>query len=276
MRRFSMFPSASRVMATALFFAIRRWPREYSREGWDNQVTQIAEYPQQEATLLSDQRDQPHGKDLVPSIAKEESIDGLSLPAGWATCRFGDLCSVSGGSTPSKAHAAFWRGSIPWVSPKDIKVDFIRDAIDHISQDALDQTNLALVPGGSLLIVVRGMLLAHSFPIAVTEAPVTINQQMKALTPREMGLAPYLALVCQGFKPEILAMVERSTHGTCKLESSKIFGWLFPLPPLAEQSRIVARVESLRSLCADLRERLTASQATQSHLAESLIASATT
>ena len=49
--------------------------------------------------------------------------------------------------------------------------------------------------------------------------------------------------------------------------------YLIPLPPLAEQSRIVTRVESLRRLCADLRQRLRTNQATQGHLAEALVES---
>ena len=49
----------------------------------------------------------------------------------------------------------------------------------------------------------------------------------------------------------------------------------FPLPPLDEQARIVTRVEELHHLCADLRQRLSASQTTQSHLAEALVQSVT-
>lgn len=52
---------------------------------------------------------------------------------------------------------------------------------------------------------------------------------------------------------------------------TQLKGCVFPLPPLAEQSRIVTRVESLRRLCADLRQRLAARQTTQAHLAEALI-----
>ncbi|WP_277344348.1 hypothetical protein [Iodobacter violaceini] len=40
---------------------------------------------------------------------------------------------------------------------------------------------------------------------------------------------------------------------------------------MAEQSRIVARVEALRALCTQLRERLTASQKSLTHLAETLV-----
>lgn len=46
---------------------------------------------------------------------------------------------------------------------------------------------------------------------------------------------------------------------------------LIPLPPLKEMHRIVARVEQLRGLCAELRERLQQSRATQSRLAEALV-----
>lgn len=115
------------------------------------------------------------------------------------------------------------------------------------------------------------MILAHSFPVAVTRVPVTINQDMKALTPFDSSVLPYLSLVCMGMKPEILALVERSTHGTCKIESAKIFSLPIPLPPLAEQARIAARVTDLRRLCADLRQRLTVSQNTRSLLASSLV-----
>ena len=210
-------------------------------------------------------RDKP-----LPPIAEDEPP--FPLPPGWEWARFPELCALSGGATPSKANSKNWEGSIPWVSPKDMKVPRISDAQDHVS-DAAVQDSLALIPTGSLLMVVRGMILAHSFPVAETLVPVTINQDMKAMTPHAPALLPFLALVCKGMKPEILALVERSTHGTCKLESPKIFGMSFALPPLAEQSRIVNRVASLRRLCADLRQRLTASQSTQAKVAESLIAS---
>ncbi|PQA83427.1 restriction endonuclease [Limnohabitans sp. TS-CS-82] len=206
-------------------------------------------------------------KPLLPITDEEKPFE---LPQGWEWVRFPDVCSISGGATPSKAVPQNWEGTIPWVSPKDMKVPFIADAQDHVS-DAAVNGSLSLIPSGSLLMVVRGMILAHSFPVADTLTPVTINQDMKALTPFEPKLLSFLALLCRGMKPEILALIDRSTHGTCKLESSKIFGLLIPLPPLVEQSRIVTRVNELRNLCADLRQRLAAGQTVQSHLADALV-----
>lgn len=192
------------------------------------------------------------------------------LPLGWEWVRLTDLCKVTGGATPSKAIPQNWQGPIPWVSPKDMKVPRIVDAQDHVSEAAI-RGSLSLIPSGSLLMVVRGMILAHSFPVAETMTPVTINQDMKALTPYEPETLPFLVLACHGLKPQILTLIDRSTHGTCKLESHKIFSMPFPFAPLAEQSRIVARVESLRRLCADLRQRLSARNKVQAHLAGALI-----
>lgn len=58
------------------------------------------------------------------------------------------------------------------------------------------------------------------------------------------------------------------------LSIAKLGNFLIPVPPLAEQSRIVARVEELRQLCTDLRQRLTASRATQGQLAQTLVETA--
>lgn len=200
----------------------------------------------------------------------------FTLPSGWNAVGLLDLCTVGGGATPSKSNSDYWGGDVPWVSPKDMKIGEIGDSQDHATEQALRETRLPLVPKRSLLVVVRGMILSHSFPVAVTTREVTLNQDMKSLAPDVDGLSKFLALVLKGFTPEILGLVGHSTHGTCKLESERLFGFVFGLPPLAEQRRIVARVEELRSLCAELRQHLQQARATQSNLAEASVARATT
>ncbi|MBK1681540.1 restriction endonuclease subunit S [Rhodocyclus tenuis] len=202
-----------------------------------------------------------------------ENEDG-SAPEGWTTVLFPELCSIGGGATPSKNKADYWDGDIPWVSPKDMKVEFIADAQDHVSLIALEETSLSLIPVDSLLIVVRGMILAHSFPVSINQVRVTINQDMKSLIPVFPELTPYLALVCKGFKEKILGLVEHSSHGTCKLDSEKLLSFRFGLPPLEEQSRIVIRVDELRSLCAQLRQRLKDAHKTQAFLADTSLETA--
>jgi type I restriction enzyme S subunit len=192
---------------------------------------------------------------------------------GWAKAALGDLGSVLGGATPSKARPDFWVGPIPWVSPKDMKRPDIADAEDHVSAAALDSSALKLIPANSILMVVRGMILAHSFPVARTLVPVTMNQDMKALVP-PAALVPYLLLALQALKPQIVATVDRSSHGTCKLVSEKLWSVEIGVPPLAEQHRIVAKVTELLALCDQLKARIADARSKHAQLAEALVAQA--
>jgi type I restriction enzyme S subunit len=80
----------------------------------------------------------------------------------------------------------------------------------------------------------------------------------------------YLLLVLQ---TEAAGMKERAAGGVQSFISlGQLRSSIVAIPPLAEQSRIVTRVAQLRRLCADLRQRLSASQSTQAHLAEALVA----
>ena len=189
---------------------------------------------------------------------------------GWAAAELGVLGTILGGATPSKNNAEYWTGSIPWVSPKDMKIDFISTSQDQISEAAIENTSLRLVPSHSLLMVVRGMILAHSFPVALTLVPVTINQDMKALIPPP-ELASYLLLFLKAHKATVAKLVDRSTHGTCKLKSEKLWALPIHLPPLSEQTRILHRVGELMALCDQLKERLSEASKTRCQLTEALV-----
>ena len=80
--------------------------------------------------------------------------------------------SCSDRANTSKSEPEFWTGSIPWVSPKDMKCDLIDDAEDHISEAAVRQSATQVVPAESVLIVVRGMILARHVPLAFTRRRV--------------------------------------------------------------------------------------------------------
>jgi type I restriction enzyme, S subunit len=193
------------------------------------------------------------------------------LPLGWAWTSLKLIGETIGGGTPSKSNPEYWRGSVPWVSPKDMKVDNVQDAQDHISELAIENSSTRLIPTGSLLMVVRGMILAHSFPTAINSVPVTINQDMKAVRPFRSDLSRFLLLILKGLKPEVLRLVLRSTHGTCKLLTDDLFSLPLPIAPLAEQHRIVAKVEQLMALLDRLEAQLTTAQSTSHRLLDSFL-----
>src|SRR5262249_46376776 len=98
----------------------------------------------------------------------------------WPTWPLRGIVRMIGGGTPSKANPAFWNGHLPWVSPKDMTGRDITDTQDHIAETALEETAAQLVPPGSVLMVVRSGILAHTIPIAIARVPLALNQDMKA------------------------------------------------------------------------------------------------
>lgn len=217
---------------------------------------------------------------LVPQDPNDEPASELlklygisstaSFTAGWSKVPLGKLGDIYSGATPSKAKPEYWVGNIPWISPKDMKRFYINDAEDNVSESAISETNLKLVPAGSLLVVVRGMILAHSFPVALTTSEVTINQDMKALVlPEE--IKEFTLLYMRAMKNSFVALVDRSSHGTCKLVSAKLWTFIVEYPPLAEQHRIVAKVEELMALCDQLKSRLAAANQLQQKLADGMV-----
>jgi type I restriction enzyme S subunit len=103
-----------------------------------------------------------------------------------------EVVTILGGGTPSKSIPSYWEGTIPWISPKDMKSRELRDAIDHISEQATHETAAKLIAPHSVLVVVRGMILAHTFPSAILRVPAAINQDMKALVPSHELLPEFL------------------------------------------------------------------------------------
>ena len=104
------------------------------------------------------------------------------IPSDWEITTLGALGRTLSGGTPSSSDARFWGGDIPWISSKDMKVSRLHDAVDHVTPLALGN-GTRLVPPGTILMVVRGMSLAHSFPVAIVEKPVAFNQDLKAFVP---------------------------------------------------------------------------------------------
>ncbi|MFH1010100.1 MAG: restriction endonuclease subunit S, partial [bacterium] len=221
-----------------------------------------------------DPSDEP-AEDSFPKLASLAVESDDEFPAHWLRVPLGKTGEWRGGGTPSKSRPEFWKGDLPWVSPKDMKVLHIADAQDHISPAAVEGSSVRLIPPGSLLMVVRGMILARAFPVALTTREVTINQDMKALMPSEPKTKEYLLVALRAFEPDVLAAIEHSSHGTCKLKTEFLHDFVMPIPPLAEQRRIVAKVDELMALVDELEAELAASRVAAEKLLAALVAELT-
>lgn len=186
--------------------------------------------------------------ELIPALFIHHFGDPATNPMGWPQCTLGDVVNIASGGTPSKARPDFWEGDLPWVSPKDMKRTVIVDAIDHISPKVVEKTNLKLVPKDAVLIVVRGMILAHTVPIAITARPVTINQDMKALTAKEGVMPAFLLWHLKVMHHELLGATSTAAHGTKKLETKDLLRQPVVVPPLALQGQFCEQMMAMESI----------------------------
>lgn len=119
----------------------------------------------------------------------------IPIHPDWPMVELGEVCHFSSGGTPSKANDEYWKGPIPWVSAKDLKVEQIFDASTHISEKALTESATKLAPVGSLLILIRGMGLANGIPVCEVVRPCAFNQDLKAIHPNTRSIVPrFLAM----------------------------------------------------------------------------------
>lgn len=169
------------------------------------------------------------------------------LSPGWTKEPLGTLGEWYGGGTPRKANESYWGGKIPWVSPKDMKSFRVTGSQMSVTQKALDDTSLSKYPEGIVLIVVRSGILAHTFPVAVSDVAATMNQDMKGLKPREGVDATYVAYALRRFGREILSQCSKDGTTVASISTNALRRFEIPIAPIEQQRRIVAKIEELFS-----------------------------
>jgi type I restriction enzyme, S subunit len=183
--------------------------------------------------------------DLLKSVFLEMFGDPVRNEMEWDTLPFNQVGKFTSGGTPSKSRDDFWVGQYPWVSPKDMKVSKIFDSEDHISPKVFEQTSLKRIAPGHLLIVVRGMILAHSFPVAINMVDIAINQDMKAIKLQSNLRTTYVFHCLIAQKRQILKSITTAGHGTKKFDFDAMLKLLIPVPPLEIQDQFVSIAEKI-------------------------------
>jgi type I restriction enzyme S subunit len=146
-----------------------------------------------------------------------------------------------------------------------MKSDRLGDSSERLTDAGLEAGS-RLVPPGSVLIVIRGMILARDVPVALATKSVAFNQDLKALLPKCGIDSEFLLYAIKSKVRELQQMTARAAHGTKSLTTSNVANLEVPFPPLAEQRQIAAvlsavqraieRQERLVALTAQLKKAL--------------------
>ena len=161
------------------------------------------------------------------------------IPTGWRLAKIGELFESWGGHTPSKANLSYWGPGVPWISSKEVKAIRLKSSTYTVTQKAINETGLRVCPVGSVLVVVRSGILAHTLPVAVTEVPVTVNQDLKAFYSDEPLLNEWLALFLRMSAHALLASSRRDGTTVQSVQYPLLKNTLIPVPPIGDRRYII-------------------------------------
>src|SRR5438067_1562931 len=151
----------------------------------------------------------------------------------WKNVAVGDVVTLVSGGTPSRNDSRFWGGAVPWITCKDMKADRLGDSSERLTEAGLADGS-RLVAAGSVLIVIRGMILARDVPVALATRPVAFNQDLKALLPKDGIDSEFLLYAIKSKVRELQQMTARAAHGTKSLTTSNVANLQIPFPALDE------------------------------------------
>lgn len=159
------------------------------------------------------------------------------VPEGWRQVPLADLVTFKSGGTPSTQNPDYWGGEIPWISAKDLTSFRLSDSQLKVTTLGA-QSGTRLIPKGTVLILVRGMTLHKDVPVGLTTRPMTFNQDVRALLPKN-GVSPeFVAYSLVASKQRLRGFVDTAGHGTGRLANDFLQELPILLPPTHEQSSI--------------------------------------
>ncbi|UCI21339.1 restriction endonuclease subunit S [Mesorhizobium sp. B2-1-8] len=173
----------------------------------------------------------------------------FSIPESWMWVRLDAVGAIVGGGTPSAIDPENFAepgSGFPWITPADLGgyTDlYITRGSRDLSEKGLSKSSATVLPKETVLFTSR----APIGYVAIASNPIATNQGFKSVVPYISDSSQYIALALRAFAHEIN---ERAPSTTFKEVSGKIVAAVpFPLPPLSEQHRIVAKVEELMAVC---------------------------
>ncbi|MEJ5143178.1 restriction endonuclease subunit S [Gluconobacter albidus] len=183
------------------------------------------------------------------------------LPKGWVETEASEVGTWGSGGTPKSTDATYYNGNIPWIRSGDLPDRQITRHEIEITESGLNACAAKWVATNSVLIALYGATIGK---IGLTTYPVTTNQAVAFCTPYE-GINPhYLARYFLSIREKLISLGQ----GGAQPNISQIIlkQQIVPLPPLAEQHRIVTKLDSLTARIARARAELERVQVLKKHL----------
>ena len=160
-----------------------------------------------------------------------------SIPIGWKYLSLGEVAKVTSGGTPDRQNKNYWGGKIPWISTGEINFNSIYASRECITEEGLKHSSAKLLSPGTVLMAMYGQGLTRG-RVAVLQVMGTVNQNCAAIVVEEDVSAEYIYQYLSHHYDDIRSLSHYG--GIDHLNNTLVRAIKLPLPPLAEQRKIVA------------------------------------
>lgn len=174
--------------------------------------------------------------------------------------KISDICSnICSGGTPSTSHEEYYHGNIPWLRTQEVDWKEIYDTEVKITEDAIANSSAKIIPANCVIVAMYGATAAK---VAINRIPLSTNQACCNLeVDSSKALVKY---VYQWFCKEYNKLKSMGEGSQNNINGKKVKDYPIPIPPLAEQQRIVDILDRFEKLTNDMTEGIPAEiEATQ-------------
>ncbi|WP_312961655.1 restriction endonuclease subunit S [Stutzerimonas nitrititolerans] len=210
-------------------------------------------------------------KKQKPLADVTEAEKSFALPDSWVWIRLEEIAQVGTGATPLRTNPKYFDlATVNWVTSGETSQDFIRETEQRVSALALAETNLTVYPPHTLIIAMYGQGKTRG-QISELLIDACTNQACAAiqLFDPDESHRRYVKYFFVKSYDDLRMLAAGGAQPNLNL--GKIKETVIPLPPLAEQHRIVAKVDQLMALCDQLKARLNQARQVHEQLANALV-----
>ncbi len=184
-------------------------------------------------------QEQRRGKYKEPVAPDTSALPGV--PKGWTWSSLGQCFEVYVGATPRRTRQDYWNGEIAWVSSGEVSFNRVVETRESITTEGLNNSSTYLHPPGTVLLGMIGEGKTRG-QVSILDIPACNSQNSAAIRVSEAGTSPeYVFCYLWGQYRETREI--GSGNNQPALNKSRVQEIPLPLPPLAEQRRIVAEVD---------------------------------
>lgn len=172
------------------------------------------------------------------------------LPENWCWTRMQEIAQWGSGGTPSRKVSEYYNGDISWVKTGELNDDYIFETEEHITQEAISHSSAKIYPTDTVVIAMYGATIGK---VGILGIPAATNQACACAIVKPSTDYKYLFYYAQSQKDDFIKKGKGGAQPNISQEIIKFHQ--FPLPPLAEQQRIVDRIESLFAKLDEAKEK---------------------